>query len=70
MSSQDQPTKAFPREVMDLKKQGVPLPTLYSGPLYCGNGSLKALKELQAKRAEAGAASSPDPPDDDGTPEF
>jgi len=60
------PKRAFPAEVLALAEQGVPLPTWYAGPLYTGNGSADALKELEAerKRASAPDSASSDPDDD------
>lgn len=53
--SEHDPQKVFPEEVLDLEKQGIPLPTWFAGPLYSGNGSTRAVAAVEKRRAEAGA---------------
>lgn len=53
MSKPVQPHKVFPAEVLELQKQGVPLPDWFVGPLYNGNGSSEAVAQLQTERARA-----------------
>ena len=47
------PDSAFPPEVIELKRRGVPLPTWFAGPLYTGNGPLEAVNRLHAAREHA-----------------
>ncbi len=41
--------EALPDEVRDLRDEGMPLPALYVGPLYRGNGGADAEKALKEK---------------------
>lgn len=50
MAKRIDPDRAFPDEVKVLREQGVPFPTWYAGPLYTGNGTDSAVKELLAER--------------------
>jgi hypothetical protein len=55
MPSND-PVRVFPPEVIELReKQGVPLPTWFSGPLYTGNGGDEAKKAVVEQRERAQA---------------
>jgi hypothetical protein len=47
------PTRVFPTEVLELQKQGVPLPTWFSGSLYRGNGTEEATKAIVEHREQA-----------------
>lgn len=61
MSKHLDPKKAFPDEVLALQKErGVPLPSWFAGPLYSGNGTESAIKELQQAR-EAAVVQADDP---------
>jgi len=59
MSHLNDPKKTFPTEVLELREEGVPLPTWFSGPLYTGNGSSDAVAAVKEQRAAAKAPLTP-----------
>lgn len=50
------PEHAFPEEVVAEIREGARVPALYSGPLYTGNGAVKARQELDERIKALGAA--------------
>jgi hypothetical protein len=65
MNKHLRPQKAFPDEVLAFERDhGIPLPDFFAGPLYTGNGTVEAVKDLQAARDAASAS----PPGGDGQP--
>ena len=58
------PERAFPEEILEDLRQGVPEPVLYSGPLYTGNGDSEVLRKLRVRRDKLEALKGPGPSDE------
>ena len=62
------PENRFPEEVIELKRQGVPLPTWYAGPLY--DPSAYSVREALGRIVEARRSADDTAIDDGEQPSF